>query len=113
MNAPMPNRPDDLVVSVEPRNDGGAFMDLPELPDGCPTCGAFPCDWSETPTALAQAAPDLLAALEQSALYVETLHSLMISDGRRTPATLALMVNIKASRAALAKANRDTTHDTD
>lgn len=51
-----------------------------------------------------EAADDLLAALEQSVLYVETLHSLMTQDGRKTPATLALMANIRASRAAIAKA---------
>lgn len=59
---------------------------------------------SDADASLIAAAPDMLAALEQSVLYVETLHSLMISDGRRTPATRALMANINASRAAIAKA---------
>lgn len=60
---------------------------------------------------LISAAPDMRDALEQAVLYVETLHSLMTQDGRKTPATLALLVNIRASRRALAKASGESHHD--
>ena len=54
--------------------------------------------------ALSKTNLELAGWLEQSICYVETLHSLMSADGRKTPATMALMVHIKYCREAVAKA---------
>lgn len=61
------------------------------IPDGCPTCGALPCDWVDRPLPASYATSDLLAALEG---LLHAVDALMPSDG---PLKLA-------ARAAIAKA---------
>lgn len=34
-----------------------------DVPDGCPTCGALPCDWTDRPSAASYAAQDLATAM--------------------------------------------------
>jgi hypothetical protein len=65
------------------------------IPDGCPTCGALPCDWTDRPSPASYAAPELLAALEG---LLRAVDALMPTDG---PLKIA-------ARIAIAKARGET-----
>ena len=88
---------------------------LPTLPDGCPTCGAFPRDWSETPTALAKAAPDLLEELEQQADGCSLIISLLSGQKSAVSHSLVAMLRFQEAnaRAAIAKALGRTPNSKD